>query len=100
MKTLLTLGMVILSTFSYAQTKASLSKIQGKETIDLICSIDSAIVKSSNTTGVAILLTNNGYGSAKQPETDEVSHSFIIAASSLDAVPEKHVYRLAEFYGP
>lgn len=91
--------LVACSLVAYSQVVKT-SRVQDAILRKVLSSVDTVIVKSNYNIAVTIFRVSNGSGSAHIPETEEVTHKFIISISTVDEAPEINVYQVANFYNP
>ena len=99
MKTILILFCLFLaSSTSYGQVQ--IKEIQDIDQKSLLTQIDTVIFIKGKNMGITIFRVNNGSGSAHLPESDEVSHSFLISVSKYDENPQSKLFSLGPFINP
>jgi hypothetical protein len=74
--------------------------VKTKDLAILLSSVEAFKTASDDNIAVKVYKIANASGSAHVPETDEVSHRFLIAVSSIDDAPEVHLYNVGDFYMP
>lgn len=82
------------------ESNVKVHKFTNRALINMLCSVDTTILKSNYQLAVRIYRVNNGSGSAHFEGTDEVSNNFVIAVSSKDEVPEVNAYTVGSFLYP
>lgn len=83
-----------------AQKKVQLQNLSNKFLKSILCNLDTTVVKSNNNIAVRYYLISNPSGSAKLPESDEVSNQLIFAVSTIDDDPVQHLYKTQRFINP
>ena len=83
-----------------AYSQEAVKKIKGVRVSKIISSIDTSIFIKSEKMGISIFRINNGSGSAGLPESDEVSHSFLLSVAEFDENPKEKVYCIGTFINP
>lgn len=99
MKALILL-LVFISFTTYAQLPApGVVKVTDSSLARVLSNIESyKSVDNDNGYVIGIVKISNGPGSARQPETEEVSHSYWITVTEYDTYPEYHAFTAGPFY--
>lgn len=99
MKNLFLLLFTLLPFCSYAQSISS-KRIPQSESVKLLESISSLEIFRGDQIHIAIFKSSNGSGSAKLPESHEVTHNYIFCIAEYDEYPDSKVYSVGPFLNP
>ena len=84
-----------------AQTRnIQVHQLQTKSWINTLCLVNTVLFKSNDNLAVHLYKVSNPSGSAHLSESDEISHKFLIAVSSIDDSPEQRAYSVGNFIYP
>jgi hypothetical protein len=99
-KIIMLMGSLLLLVVSASGQNIHTTEIKDKNLISVLGFADTVIFKYNEDILVKLFKVNNGSGSAHAPETDEVSHRYIIVVSNYDDAPDIRVYSIGDFYNP
>ena len=86
---------------SHAQTSsAKFYKVKSNLLTNILCRIDTTIQIVNKELVVRYILIDNEYGSAKQPEDDEISQQILVAISTFDDAPYIKLYSTSRLLVP
>jgi hypothetical protein len=74
--------------------------VKDQSLVTLLNNVETFTVASDDNAAVRVYKVSNPSGSAHMPGTDEVSHRFLIAVSTIDDAPEEYLYNVGDFLAP
>jgi hypothetical protein len=89
-----------LATFNSFALSVSYKRITQIESVKLLESISNFEVFTGKQLHVSIFKSSIGSGSAKLPESDEVSYNFIFCVAHFDENPDSKVFSTGPFINP
>lgn len=85
------------SSYGFGQ---SVRPLNDKSVVHILGNIDSAFFRKGKGMVISLYRINNGPGSAKLPESDEVSYNLIISVSEYGEYPDNKVFSIGPFISP